>query len=90
MSQDAGPIWHRIGDVARLLGETVPTLRWWERELAPYAPVQYMLRGHRWYKPEQLEQWCEIQRLLRVELYTTEGAKRQLRLALERSKGSAA
>lgn len=76
--------WIRIGDLARELNEPHHTLRWWEHEFAPRGQVRRMAGGSRLYPPETAALFREVWRLLRVELYTTEGAKRQLRLARER------
>jgi len=79
---DRAPSTLRVGDVARMLNEPTHVLRYWEDEFAKWLPIERH-RGQRLYSPRMLENLREIQRLLRVELYTIEGAKRQLRLAAE-------
>lgn len=78
--------WIRIGDLARELDVTHRTLHWWESEFANRGQVRRMAGGTRLYTPEVAALFREVWRLLRVELYTTAGAKRQLRLAAERQK----
>jgi DNA-binding transcriptional MerR regulator len=80
---------YRIGDVARLLNETPVTLRWWEVEFAQWLKLEHSKSGQRVYTSQTFSTMAEIQRLLRVELYTAAGAKRQLRLASERAKETA-
>jgi DNA-binding transcriptional MerR regulator len=76
----------RIGDVAHMLRETTVTLRHWEKEFAVWLQLDHSSTGQRLYSPRMLETLREIQRLLRIELFTIEGAKRQLRLAAERER----
>ena len=78
----------RIGDVARLIKETTVTVRWWQEEFCVFLRVDRSGSAQRVYSSRALETLREIQRLLRVELYTIAGAKRQLRLAAERQKGT--
>lgn len=79
--------WLRIGDVVRLLGEKEHVVRWWQNQfgLAPET-VHVTEGGQCLYPPRAVMVLREIHRLLRVELYTVEGAKRQLRLAAERER----
>lgn len=74
----------RIGDVAESLSETANSIIWWSREFG-IEPVRTD-NGYRWYSAEQVAFLREIQSLLRTELFTIEGAKRQLRLAAERER----
>lgn len=79
--------WVRIGDLARQLNEPEHTIRFWEDEFAPQTQGVRRSKGdQRVYPPQAAELFVEIQRLLRVELYTIAGAKRQLRLAAERER----
>jgi len=80
---------YRIGDVARLLNEPTHVLRFWEEEFKPWVQTLSSPKGQRIYTEQVVRNLTEIQRLLRQELYTHEGAKRQLRLAAERAKESA-
>lgn len=78
------PHYFRIRQVAKLLGETQPTLRFWEeqfrRQLGGVERAGSGKCGQRRYTRAHLEALRQIQRLIRVELYTIAGAKRQLRL----------
>ena len=80
--------WIRIGDLARELDEPAHVLRWWEHEFAQRGQVRRMVGGWRCYPPETANLFREVHRLLRVEMFTTEGAKRQLRLAREREQAA--
>ncbi len=82
------PPWIRIGDLARELDEPAHVLRWWEHEFAQRGQVRRSTGGQRSYPPETAALFREVHRLLRVELFTTEGAKRQLRLAREREQAA--
>lgn len=74
----------RVGDVVRLLDETPATLRFWEHEFGNWLRPLRSKSGQRVYTAHCLDNLRTVQRLLRVELYTIEGAKRQLRLAAAR------
>jgi DNA-binding transcriptional MerR regulator len=76
--------WIRIGDLARELDEPTHVLRFWESEFGQLTQVKRMAGGSRLYTPETVAVFREVRRLLRVELYTIAGAKRQLKLARER------
>ncbi len=69
----------RIAAVAALLGIEPHVLRYWEDEFRFYLRIERSKRGQRVYTAEQVERLREVHRLLKVELYTHEGAKRQLR-----------
>ena len=87
MKQLPKQVWFRIGDIARWLDETTPTLRWWEQEFGGLlGRVERSKSGQRIYSRHNAVKFAVIQELLRVELYTIEGAKRQLRLAAERER----
>lgn len=76
----------RIGDVARMLGESEHVVRYWTNEFALYLRAPRSVGGQRFYSVEQVGVLRAIQHDLRVELYTIAGAKRQLRLAAERER----
>jgi DNA-binding transcriptional MerR regulator len=80
--------YYRIGDVGRLLNESTVTVRWWQEEFGAFLRVMRSGSEQRVYSSRALETLREIQRLLRIEMYTAAGAKRQLRLAAERQKGT--
>jgi DNA-binding transcriptional MerR regulator len=72
------PAFCRVGDVARLLGEKQHVIRWWEHEFRRWVQPTRSRRGQRIYSRHTVEILLEIRRLLRVELYTIAGARRQL------------
>ena len=69
-------VWYRIGDVARLLDEDTHVIRFWESELRLRAPRS--AKGQRWYTEKHLAKLRLVRWLLREELYTIDGARRQL------------
>lgn len=70
-------MYYRIGDVARELDEEPHVLRFWESEfnLRPERSKS----GHRVYTPKHLAKLRLIRFLIREELYTLDGARKQLR-----------
>ena len=83
--------WLYIGDVARMLGEPEHVLRFWQSEFGYALGLGSVPRSRgkrRCYPPDTVATLREVQRLLRVELYTIAGAKRQLRLAADRVKAA--
>lgn len=77
----------RIGDVARLLNVDPHVIRHWESVFYHWLHITRGRRSRqRWYTPSHVATLIEIRRLLHVELFTTEGARRQLRLAAERER----
>lgn len=81
--------YHRIGDVARWLGVEVHTVREWS-EWFDVRPIRSSAekQGQRVYTRAQCVLLGVIRELLYVELYTVEGAKRQLRLMRERERAA--
>jgi DNA-binding transcriptional MerR regulator len=64
----------RIGDVARLLDVTVPTIRHWQTEF----PVPVMIRnGQRRFPQAAINRLRLIKQLCHVERYTILGARSQ-------------
>lgn len=80
----------RIGEIARWLDEEAHVLRFWEEQFGRLltGDVARSRRGQRNYTRAQAISFAAIQELLRVELYTIEGAKRRLRLAREREQSA--
>lgn len=66
----------RVGDIARQLGETEVTIRYWCDQLR--VPVR-RVSGQRFFDPVAQARIVEIHRLVRVEGHTLAGAKRKLR-----------
>lgn len=71
----------KIGEVAQLVGVRPYVLRYWEKEFGSIRPGKTRSR-HRLYRQRDIATLLEIKRLLHVERYTIEGAKRHLRTAL--------
>lgn len=73
--------------IAAALGERRSSVDFWTRAFAAeIGPTWDGADYNRWYTPAQVAMLREIHRLVRVELYTIAGAKRQLRLAAERER----
>jgi DNA-binding transcriptional MerR regulator len=82
---------YRIGEVAAWLGVHVQTVREWENWFG-VRPIRSSAekQGQRVYTRQQALLLGVIRELLYTEMYTVEGAKRQLRLAREREQKEAA
>lgn len=93
MSDLAKRHFYRIGEIARWLDLETHVLRFWQTEF--YDALGHVQRsklgpkGQRVFSRRQALTFGIIRELLHVELYTIEGAKRQLRLAREREKQTA-
>jgi hypothetical protein len=79
-----------LSEIGRELGESSASLYHWFKCFRRYIGEPKADSLYMWFRPEQAARFRELSRLLRVELYTIEGAKRQLRLAAEREKATAA
>ncbi|MFQ3588605.1 MAG: MerR family transcriptional regulator [Fimbriimonadaceae bacterium] len=67
-----------ISVASEITGVEVHTLRYWEREFAPYlAPVRTE-GGQRRYRPEDIQTVFVIKKLLRDDMFSIAGAKRHL------------
>ena len=75
---------YRIGEVAIWCGVTTATVRWWCKEFAPWVRPTNSPHGQRVFTRDKVLMLGVIRELLYTELYTVEGAKRQLRQAKER------
>jgi DNA-binding transcriptional MerR regulator len=71
-------LYFKIGEVSKLVGVKPYVLRYWESEFSIVKPGKTTSR-HRLYRRRDVETLLEICRLLHVERYTIEGAKRRLR-----------
>jgi len=71
-------LYFKIGEVAKLVGVKPYVLRYWETEFSILRPGKTRSR-HRLYRRKDVETLLEIRRLLYIERYTIEGAKRRLR-----------
>ncbi|RIJ98534.1 MAG: MerR family transcriptional regulator [Armatimonadetes bacterium] len=67
-----------ISTASLITGVEVHTLRYWEREFAPYLSPIRTDGGQRRYRPEDIQTVFHIKRLLRDELFSIAGAKRHL------------
>lgn len=77
--------YYTIGEVAKLLELTTPTIRFWLCEFEVDYKIRRTHRGNngtedRRFVSGDIELLKEIKRLLTVELYTIPGAKRQLEI----------
>jgi DNA-binding transcriptional MerR regulator len=77
-----------IGVASRIANVEIHTLRYWEREFAPYLMPIRTGGGQRRYRPEDIEAVFLIKRLLRDDLFSIAGARRLL--AQRRSEAIAA
>ncbi len=71
--------YYSIGQIASLLNVYTSTLRFWEQEFKQIKPKRSK-KGKRKYTQKDLKIVLEVYYLVKVELYTIEGAKRQLEL----------
>ncbi|MDR1164563.1 MAG: MerR family transcriptional regulator [Deltaproteobacteria bacterium] len=73
-----GQLLFKIGEAAAKLGLESHVLRYWEKEFKAFIkPVKTGPRK-RLYRPEDLDTFREIKRLLHDERFTIEGAKKQI------------
>src|SRR3954463_12047754 len=70
-------LYFRIGDVARLANIKPYVLRFWETEFPGLGPKKSGT-GHRLYSRKDVEMVLEIKRLLYLERFTIEGARKSL------------
>lgn len=70
-------LFHSIGEVSNILRESEATLKHWERQF-PHIKPQRTAGGTRQYTEADIESLRAVQRLLRQEGLTTEGAKTAL------------
>ena len=70
-------LYFRIGEVARLAGIKPYVLRFWETEFPALGPKKSG-SGHRLYRRKDVETVLEIKRLLYVQRFTIEGARKFL------------
>ena len=75
-----------ISVVSRITAVEIHTLRYWEREFAPFLNPVRTEGGQRRYRPEDIRAVFVIKRLLRDDMFSIPGAKRYM----ERSGNQAA
>ena len=71
-------VYFMIGGVSRIVGVKPYVLRYWETEFELLKPGKAPSR-HRMYKKKDVELLLEIKRLLYVEGFTIEGARKKLK-----------
>jgi DNA-binding transcriptional MerR regulator len=71
-------MYFRIGDVAEIAGVQPYVLRFWEKEFDFLAPVKNAA-GQRLYRKGDVESVLLIKRLLYMERYSIEGAKKRIK-----------
>lgn len=67
-----------IGEVAAMLGESVPLVRSWSNEFSDLVKPQRNAKGNRRFTAENVETLRQIHYLVRVKGMTLGGAHRQL------------
>ena len=72
-----GKLYYTIGEVAEIMQTSTSQLRYWSGEFL--LNVRKNRKGDRLFQKEDLEQLKMIQRMLKDEGYTIEGAKKQLK-----------
>src|SRR3989338_9071773 len=71
-------MYFRIGDVAEIAGVQPYVLRFWEKEFDFLAPIKNA-SGQRLYRRGDVESVLLIKRLLYLERYSIEGAKKRIK-----------
>lgn len=71
-------MYFRIGDVAEIAGVQPYVLRFWEKEFDFLAPIKNA-SGQRLYRKGDVESVLLIKRLLYLERYSIEGAKKRIK-----------
>ena len=71
-------LYYKIGEVAKLLGEDVSTIRFWSDTFPRYIRPERNAKGNRLFHPEDLENLRLIHYLTRVEGLKLDGVARKL------------
>ena len=74
----AEKLYYKIGEVARLLGEEVSTIRFWADTFPRYVKPERNAKGNRLFHPGDVENIRLIHYLTRVEGLTLDGVARKL------------
>lgn len=72
-----GKLYYTIGEVAEIMQTSTSQLRYWSGEF--HLNVRKNRKGDRLFQKEDLDKLKMIQRMLKDEGYTIEGAKKQLK-----------
>lgn len=75
----ADKLYFRIGEVAEWLEIDTYVIRYWETEFSQFVRPERSGKDQRVYTRRDIVTLALIKELLKVELYTIPGAKRQLR-----------
>lgn len=67
-----------IGEVAAMLGETVPLVRSWAREFSSFVKPSRNAKGNRLFTASDIEALRQIHYLVRVKGMTLKGAEKQM------------
>lgn len=67
-----------IGEVARVTGVAVHTIRYWENEFRDYVRPERTNGGQRRYREADVSRLLEIRRLLKEDKYSIAGARQVL------------
>ena len=78
-----------ISQAADLIAENIHTLRYWEKEFSDFLKPIRTPGGQRRYRPEDMRVLHEIERLIRIEHYSHEGVRAQLRRFTDAAQGVA-
>jgi DNA-binding transcriptional MerR regulator len=78
MASEAEQVFYKLPELAALLGVGTSVLRFWEKEFGEAIKPLRMGPRKKLYRPQDLEVFQEIKRLLHEERYTIAGAKARL------------
>jgi len=73
-----GKMYHPIGEVSRMLGVPVPTIRYWEKEFDVIRPKKNK-KGDRYFTPQDVEVLKLVFHMVKERGMTIEGARRALK-----------
>ncbi len=74
----------KIRDVCELLKISPHTLRYWEKEFSEYIEPFRSVGGHRLYDDHAIRKLLELRHLLKEEMYSINGARKQLNLLVKK------
>ena len=74
----AEKLYYKIGEVAKMLGEEVSTIRFWSDTFPRYIKPERNAKGNRLFHPDDVENIRLIHYLTRTEGLTLDGVARKL------------
>ena len=77
-TQVPGKMYHAIGEVSRLLGVPVPTIRYWEKEFDVIRPKKNR-KGDRYFTPQDVDVLKLVHHMVKERGMTIDGARRALK-----------